>query len=64
MTDTPDKKPDTPDKIVLYLNDTPSGRLLARAIEITDETGCTMGEAMDRAQYEADNNILPERRQP
>lgn len=36
------------DKITLQIQNTPQGRLLARAITIMDETGTTMGEAMDQ----------------
>lgn len=39
--------------IVLHVNDTPSGRLLAHAITIMNQTGVTMGEAMEHAQADA-----------
>lgn len=41
------------DKIIIHIQDTPSGNLLARALRIMRETGCTMGEALDAARKEA-----------
>lgn len=50
MPDQPPKETDMPDKVTIKVQDTPSGRLLARAMEIMREKGCTMGEAMDEAR--------------
>lgn len=43
---------DLPDKVTVKIEDTPSGNLLARALEIMRERSCTMGEAMDAARAE------------
>jgi hypothetical protein len=40
------------DKIVVTIANTASGRLLARAMELMQIHGITMGEAMDRARSE------------
>jgi hypothetical protein len=41
---------DLPESVTLNVQDTSSGRLLAHALRIMDERGCTMGEAMDAAR--------------
>jgi hypothetical protein len=43
------------DKITLRVEPTPSGRLLARTMQIMAEKGITIGEAMDLARAEVDN---------
>jgi hypothetical protein len=43
-------RPDEPIKV--QVQDTPSGRLLARAMKLMQERGITMGEAMDIARAE------------
>lgn len=48
------------DAITITICNTPNGRLLARSLEIMDGSGCTMGEAMDRAKYEQDHNLIGE----
>lgn len=40
------------DHITIRVQDTPSGRLLARSLEIMRERNVTMGEAMDLARAE------------
>lgn len=50
----------TPSKITLRINDTPAGRLFARAITIMDQTpGLTMDDAMDRAKAILDRLSRP-----
>lgn len=46
------------EQITIKIQNTKSGRYFARCLQIMDESGCTMGEAMERVTHEDAHNLL------